>query len=349
MNARKTPPLSRMMSNGQLALLDPGFLQRYFSLRIPRWYPGEKLLRIAVTDQSHALYKKSILYTLTLRAPRGKKERSIALRGNVPSLDTTREALNAYTALMALWEHAPALRTSITRPIAYDPSLRVLLYESAPGKPLMSLLRHRKAQRMAWLARAADWLALLHRYTIPAGQIRTLRDERREAGYFLMNYRGFFPACVPRAEQYISAFFKFRAKLSRRARRATLIHGDYNPNNIIVDTNPARLSVIDFGNARQYEPMSDLANSLIQLGYVNIRPASHTWRLQKSFLSSYERRRPLTRVDRAWLALFRMWWSMQTLSFTMTLPMTTRANIQPVIARTFREAEQSIRFLTDNS
>lgn len=349
MNARKTLPLSRMMSNGQLALLDPVFLQRYFSLRIPRWYPGEQLLRIAVKDQSHALYKKSILYTLTLLATRGKKERNIDIRGNVPSLDTTREALNAYTALTALWKYAPALRASTTRPIAYDPLLRVLLYESAPGKPLMSLLRHRQPRRMVWLARAAGWLAILHRYTVAAGQIRTLHNERREAGYFLMNYRGFFPACVPRAEQYINAFFEFRAKLSQRARRATLIHGDYNPNNIIVDAGSARLSVIDFGNARQYEPMSDLANSLIQLGYVNIRPASHTWELQRSFLSSYERRRPLTRVDQAWLALFRIWWSLQTLSFTMTLPMTTRANIQPVIARTFREAEQSIRFLTNRS
>ena len=91
--------------------------------------------------------------------------------------------------------------------------------------------------------------------------------------------------------------------------------------------------------------MSDLANAVIQLGYVNIRPLSDVQLLQKSFLARYKASRPLTKTDRQWLALFRIWWSLQTLSFTMTLPMTTRTNIQPVIVRTFREADAALRVL----
>ena len=332
------------MPNGRLALLDPSFLGRYFSVHVPRWYPGERLLRVSARDQSHALYKKSILYHVTLRASRGVKKRTLDIRGNIPSLDTTQEAINAYTALTALWRHAPALRTTLARPLHYDRALRVLLYESVPGTPLMSLLRHRRPHRMVWLERAAEWLATLHQYTIPAGERRSQRDEHREAGYFLMNYRGFYPQCASRAERYLDLFFRFRSQLAH-GRRRTLIHCDFNTNNVIIDPAARRLSVIDFGNARFYEPMSDLANAVIQLGYVNIRPLSDVQLLQKSFLARYKASRPLTKTDRQWLALFRIWWSLQTLSFTMTLPMTTRTNIQPVIVRTFREADAALRVL----
>lgn len=336
------------MPNGQLALLDPSFLQQYFASRVSRWYPRERLLRVSAHDQSHALYKKSILFTLTLRALRGPRQRTVDIRGNVPSLDTTREAMNAYAALTAIWQRAPALRETISRPLRYDRSLRVLLYESVPGIPLMVLLRHRRPNRMIWLAQAARWLAGLHESAVPAGQNRTVRDERREAGYFLMNYRGFFPSCAPQAKRALDVFFRFRSRLARFRRQRALIHGDFNPNNVIVDAKARHLSVIDFGNARFYDPMSDLANAIIQLGYVNIRPFSEVQALQKSFLAHYERAKPLTERDRAWLFLFRMWWSLQTLSFTMTLPMTTHANIQPVIARAFRETDAAIRFLSQH-
>jgi Ser/Thr protein kinase RdoA (MazF antagonist) len=221
----------------------------------------------------------------------------------------------------------------------------MFLYESVPGIPLMVLLRRRQPGRFLWLEKSAAWLARLHQEKVPAGRPRTRARESQEAGYFLMNYRGFSPSCVPRAKELLRLFFAYRARLVP-SRSSVLLHGDYNPNNVIVDRGRRSLSVIDFGNACRYDPMFDLANALVQLEYVTLRSRKEVENLTHRFFASYARFKSLTPIDERRLALFRIWWALQTLSFTMTLPMTTKKNVVPVIARTFRIADQSLRILS---
>lgn len=337
-------PLSLTLRNGRLAILDSSYMFRYFARRVARWYPGERLMGCAVKDYSRVEYKKSVLYTLTTLRNASARERVI--RGNVPSLDTSSETRVAFRTIRLLWQRVPRLRPSLTRPLTFDERLRIFLYESVPGAPLMTFLKQRTPDAPRFLGDAARWLATLHNAHLRAGRRRSLTHERREAGYFRMNYAGFLRPSLALTEPILKTFFRHRQRITPSIQKhARLIHGDFNPNNIIVDREQGRLAVIDFGNSWRYDPLSDLANTVVQLGYVDRLPENDRDALQETMVTAYRRRRPFRGDDGARYALFLLWWSLQTLAFTMTLPLTTRRNIRPVLLRTQRICARAIRTL----
>lgn len=343
MGRSTTPPLSATLPNGRLAALDPAFMAKYFRRRVTRWYPGKRFHGLTITDNSRVLYKKSLLYDLLVEA-RGNT-RSYMIRANIPSLDTTQETVVAFQALRAIWRRSPAFRSNIPRPLAYDQKLRMLLYESVPGAPLMAAL-HRRPPETGPLRTAARCLAGLHVLRIHAGRHRSLEREHQEARYFLMNIRGLLPQFANEMDWVLRQYFLYRRKYAADLHRTSvLIHGDYNPNNILVDPATRRVSIIDFGNAWRYSPMSDVANAVVQLGYVDRAGTPAVGRFQKLFFGAYAARRALRPGEERLYALFKIWWSLQTIAFTTTLPMTNTKNIRPALLRTRKAVATSLAFL----
>lgn len=343
--ARSTQQLSLRLPNRRLAVLDRAYMARYFSRTVPRWYPGTRLQRLTIIDHSAYLYKKSVEFVLRVVEGGTGRTDERRLRANIPSLDTTFEAENAFRAMTALAQHRTGKTLAMSRPLVFDRKLRMLLYEAVPGTPLMRLLRHSPMPR-APLRAAAQWLARLHGARIPFGRRRAVRHEHAEAGYFAMNYRRFYPKGLAAAESLLAAFFSFRQPLAGSIRNAaTLIHGDFNANNIIVQPG-GDVAVIDFGNAWSYDPMSDLANAVVQFGYAGHVSHSTQRRVQRAFFRAYAAAAPLSQEERRRYHLFLLWWALQTLAFTATLPLTNARNFRPVVQRTLLTARTALRGLT---
>lgn len=339
----KTEPVSRTLPSGTLALLDRAFMTRYFAARVPRWYPSNHLTGLRIHDHSHLLYKKSVAYHLTLNSVRSQQSRVITLRGNVPSRDTTHEARVADRAMRAVWKSPAASDLPISRPLGYDERLRILFYEEVPGGTLTSALQRSPQDGLRGTVLAGRWLARLHKANIRSGRRRGMRREQAEAYFFSLNYGQYYPPCQPRAAKIVERFFVLRKRLRASIERESrLIHGDYAPKNIIVAPRGESLTVIDFGNAWRYDPMSDLANALIQIAYVNTLPTATTLRAQREFLRSYERAFPLSGTRRKRLHLFTAWWSLQTLSYIFTLPFTRQ--YAPLARTSFLRAERALRY-----
>lgn len=337
----KNTPVSRTLPSGRLALLDRVFMTRYFDARIPRWYPGDHLVNLRIHDHSHLPYKKSVAYHITLKNPRSRLVRALTLRGNVPSRDTTIEARVADQAMRALWKSPSASDLPISRPLGYDERLRILFYEEVPGETLTSVLQSAPLAGLRGIALAGQWLGHLHKANIRLGRQRGVRREQAEAYFFSLNYGQYHPSCQPRAAKIAQRFFTLRKKLNASIKRESrLIHGDYAPKNIIIAPRNASLTVIDFGNAWRYDPMSDLANALIQIAYVNALPSATIRRAQGVLLRSYERIFPLSGTRRKRLHLFTAWWSLQTLSYIFTLPFTRQ--YAPLARASFLRAERAL-------
>ncbi len=340
-----TPPLSLRLRNHRYALLDRSYMTRYALRHLERWFPRHRLLDLSIHNHSSFAYKMSIVYHVRLQTPDGSPVLR-TVRCSVPSRHTTFEVANAHRTMRAVWNvHTQTGALSIARPLGSDVRLRALFYESVEGTPLQHLLRTTRFRTTRPLYAAGVWLATLHRQRLPGGRRRSLADERREALYFRMNLGRFYPHGLPAVERFLATFFVARTRFARALQRATtLIHGDYNPNNILVQQDGG-VAVIDFGNARRYDPMSDLANAVVQLGYVPGITPRDRGRATRALLAGYGSVLPLTRGRQQRYGLFLLWWSVQTLAYTATLPLTTMRNLQPVIARTTATARVALRFL----
>lgn len=321
--AKRPPPLSLKLPSGRLAVLDRAWMAAYFSARIPRWYPGRTLRRLSVKDAGAYEFKKTLRFTLHLADRRGVVTTHI-LRGNIPSLDTTHEARVADAAMRILWRHHKrSKKLPLTRPLGYSTRLRLLLYEEAPGLPLLKLLRKHRKISLAWSRAAGRWLGSLHNLRLRGFREKSLAHERREAVYFRFNFYWAGKRRAARAGDLLARYLRERALLDPEIRRSrTLIHGDLNPANIIVDERRHAIQVIDFGNAWCADPMSDLANSLTQ--YALIRWTFRTSpalleRHARSFMRGYTSIRPLDRSSKRRLLLHTAWWSLQSLSYTLAL------------------------------
>lgn len=318
-------------------------MQRYFTKALPRQYPGWNIVDVHIRSLGSTPFKMSLRYDLVLR--KSGAERIIVLMGNVPSLDTTKEIGVAYQALSALWRRSsPAV--TIPHPLIRDNRLRALFYEAVPGRPLTSLILRQRPQTTLATERAGQWLAALHHLRLPVGRKRTLPREQQEALYFTMNYEKYYPPCVERAKALLHQYFVRRKKLSPFIERsAVLIHGDFNPNNVIVDEDRGKVSAIDFGNAWRFDPLFDFANAVVQFELLNWQFGVSWPRLRRllgRFTASYTAGRKLAGIREKCFSLFLAWWSLQTLSYNLSIHEVTGK--RPMIFRSLRRAEDALRY-----
>lgn len=346
----RVDPTLRLRPSGRFALFDRTFMERYFRLRIARWFPEHRLQGFRILGvRSPLIFKQRAAYALTLLDPRGKKSQT-TVRATVPSNDRTFEITIANRALKAVWQQASrgvALPTA--RPLAVDARLRAFFYEDVPGTPLESVLVERQPGTQAAVAASARWLARLHEHRLTGGRFRSENDEHRERVYFAFNYGRYYPPCHDPAIAMLETFFRVRRALRKPIRRATtLCHGDYNPGNVIISGTRVA-GVIDFGNAIQYDPMSDFANAVLQFAILGWRTdiALRNWKeAQQSFFSAYRRERsPALSADRFYL--FSLWWAMQTLSYILSIGL--MKNKTPVIRALLRYGKSAEQLLSQKA
>jgi len=156
----------------------------------------------------------------------------------------------------------PEAEFSIPEPVAYLPSLRLLLQERVEGMPARLIFRFGdERQRAAAAERCAQWLARFHAVAPPSGPILNVEEilKRSERKGDLVSKEG--GALAARSEWLLERLRAAAAALGTVPMCAG--HGDYCANQVVLAE--ARTVVLDWDVCDVADPAHDVARFIIGL------------------------------------------------------------------------------------
>ena len=189
----------------------------------------------------------------------------------------------AYQAMVALW-NSEARRTrllSVAEPLGYDPISRIAYQGALVGTTLTSFanrtdfLRHVEA--------AARSLAAVHQTPVDMEQWRTPEYELRGIEPMAEIMTEVLPAVGEKLQNILD---RLKSNLPD-TRGRDFIHGDFSPNQILVDTD--QLNVVDF-SACMGDPHADVGNFVVSLEHY--LQGSRRDQATQAFYRQYDMARP---------------------------------------------------------
>jgi serine/threonine protein kinase len=176
-------------------------------------------------------------------------------------IDRTKGRLE-YSVMRMLWEKGfnreSALR--IPRPFFFLEDLSLLIEEKAHGVLLRKNLRHNSPITSGGLKAAARWLIKLHHVDADDEGIPLHPDDKTSIRGWVHRIGNREPELLPKLEELSSLIER---KLSSfKNLRFTLIHGDFQSDNIFIDKE--KVTVIDFGRFCKSDPARDLSCMIAQ-------------------------------------------------------------------------------------
>lgn len=184
--------------------------------------------------------------------------------------------LYAYQVMKFIQTRFEGPRLFIPRIYFYDSDYNLLVYENIEGQPLIDQLKSPDLENKIQLA--GLWLNRLH-------SINNWNKLDLPSHKTIFNFKAlakFYPELSQKGPADIE---KLESRLSSSQKK--LIHGDYQPNNMIIDK--GKIFVYDFNASEIADPVWDLARFLSQLKVMLFRfaDASFYENLENVFLANY--------------------------------------------------------------
>jgi aminoglycoside phosphotransferase (APT) family kinase protein len=187
----------------------------------------------------------------------------------------------------------------VCEPVAYFPEWNLLLRSKANGVQLAKMLARSRGSLKLYLTRAAKWLAKLHRTRTSHTRGFSVKEEEEILDGWArrldmrMSLRGIVGDMKNRIVEGIRPV---------QPESFTLIHGDFHPKNIFVDS--ASLTAIDFDQSCIFDPAKDvgyfIAEFFVQRALKKRRyeRAPDALGLREHFVSEYAGRMSREFLDR---------------------------------------------------
>lgn len=161
-----------------------------------------------------------------------------------------------------LWPYMAEGDLRIAEPIYANAGAGVIVLERVSGTPMLTLMRRLEAhERVAFFAPAARWL---HQSTAmtDAARVAGTAGWLRRAG--AASEKQPFPALRALEVQILEQMARLAPHIDSEVWRTAICHGDFHPNNLIVDG--ARITGIDIGGSTRMPIYKDMARFLIHIG-----------------------------------------------------------------------------------
>ena len=201
------------------------------------------------------------------------------------------EAAEMRRKLTSLSEQAAPEGLAIPRPLDLPQEDNLVLMEKVPGANMDKLLLATASEEEAapLVDLAAQSLASFHELQLEARLARTLESEFRRLGRRLGRIQRIAPDLAAKASALTGALDE--SKLVARPEELRLIHGDFKPNQFLVED--GRAALVDLDRAGIGDPAVDVGNFMAVLrkkSVVNKQP--HFVPLEERFLERYLALRP---------------------------------------------------------
>jgi len=175
---------------------------------------------------------------------------------------------------------------AVPRPIGYLKSYDLFLREHIPGQTMAEIIKREAGLKKNYADQIVDWLIVLQKVST-AGNIKHQIDFKKlENNLAILKQRGSDVSTIE--QKYIKTKDKIEAW--SKYQKPVLVHGDFNPFNMIVAD--GKLTLIDFENAHLGDPLTDVANlisHLTTLPDLELNPQQRQSSCDR-FIKSYEQK-----------------------------------------------------------
>lgn len=195
-------------------------------------------------------------------------------------LSVKHDVNKAYNVMHYLYRNGfDSGKSRVPKPYGFSKKYVAMVYKNIPGQTLMHELDKEKNRLIADMKLVGETLRKFHQLPIPTFEVK--RSE------YLPGFKissKFYPGLEKKTVTLKKEIFNRLAKNKKKA----FCHGDFQPNNVIVDNNS--VYVIDFGSTDLNDKELDIASFVIQLQIMlkKFGNIEHFDELKKVFLSAYD-------------------------------------------------------------
>ena len=204
------------------------------------------------------------------------------------------EVFQLMTSLNEIQKHQSGGTLAVPSPLFYDPAMRLLVMQEAPGLPYPEILRKRKAP--SYLEMAAKALSEIHHLDEPSLPVKTISNH-------LLDLIAPAPERLsdhfPNYQSLIASSLRTFEEIEKQWQTEIVpvcIHRDFHLRQLFYEA--GRVWVVDWDLCCQGDPALDLGNFLV---YLETHISENLSRFQNAFLTGYFANNPASIFRRVWL------------------------------------------------
>jgi len=233
----------------------------------------------------------------------------------------------------------------VPKPIILFAKANLFLREKGEGKTIFNYIKQKKIKNLkAAIIGASGWLLKFHNLEIKNRKIfiPIFKIEEKEFNHYLKVAKKFFLKKTQKSIKKLLFLIHKRSK-SIKKEEESLIHGDFQPTNIIYNKNKGVINVVDFDWGGLGDCLSDVGNFLIQFDYhsTSVLAEKEIIDLKNEFLNHYFKKRSLSQFAKG-INLYQAKFAIQRAIFIseFTLPRTIRPEKNLTIKCLLKKAKE---------
>jgi len=181
----------------------------------------------------------------------------------------------------------------LPKPILFEKELNAFFYQGIDGENLLYYIS-KNTDLTNYIEQTANWIAVLH--STPTKGAEKLNQENSRIKTvvpgpekFLKKIEKNFPSHFKSVKQNFDALVKWEEQNLKNLENICLIHGDFHPENVIINKTDGKISAIDFTDICLADYTRDIGNFLQQFKFMSLgrREKEETEKYQTLFLEKY--------------------------------------------------------------
>ena len=295
----------------------------YIKEHAPGFVEQNAIEKLTITPIKKHIVRASNFYHVVIRYDDPQLTRPIFCTAH-----SNENRKTAFNALGFINKHGfKKSKTVLPKSIFYDKKLNAFFYQGIEGENLLHYIKKPDSELEKYIRGAARWIAQLHE--IPTDKAKNFNPENSRIktvvpgpDYFLDKIKREFPLFFESIKKYFNRLVKKEEENISKLHSLALIHGDFHPENVIINKDTKEISVIDFTDICLADYARDIGAFIQQLRFMarGKRSTDEIKSLQKKFLQAYlsERKIKLTDNLEKRITLYRAWTALRSSIYFLT-------------------------------